>query len=92
MTPLEKALILSYVHNKIALKNMEAVIHELNIAEDPRAGKMQFNMERQIAASKKTFAVIEKNMKHMGELQLIENDIEAVMSELWSAPITTANV
>ncbi|HEY1025327.1 MAG TPA: hypothetical protein VGE26_09205 [Sphingobacteriaceae bacterium] len=91
MTPLEKSLILSYVHNKLAIKNLETTVHELKMVKNPSAGRMQFVFEKLIAANKKAYTILEKNMKHMGDLQLIENDIEAVMSELWSAPITTTN-
>ena len=89
MTPLEKSLILSYVHNKLAIKNLDTTVHELKIANNPAAGKMQFALEKLIGANKEAYATLEKNMQYMGELQLIENDIEAVMDELWGTPIAT---
>ena len=87
MTPLERALILSYIHNKMALVNLETVVHEMKVMGDPRVGNMQFIFEKHVAACKKSYEVLEKTMKRQGQLTLLENDIEAAIYEIWGVDI-----
>ena len=40
MTPLETALILSYLHSDQLIKNLDTALVEMKVANDPRIGKI----------------------------------------------------
>lgn len=77
---LERALILSYLHTKQALANMEVVIVELRASKDERTGNLQHRYEKLLSATRKAFETIEKNITDKHEL--IE-DLESTLDNNW---------
>lgn len=75
---LNKSLALSYIHSKIAIKNLEFAIHELRIVKDAKAGKMQHRTEKLIGAFNKLFEVMEKN-----STEEVESEINLIMDQCW---------
>lgn len=77
---LERSLILSYLHLKQAISNMDITIIELRASNDVRTGNLQHRYEKLISASRKAFESIEKNITDKHEL--IE-DLEQNMDHNW---------
>lgn len=80
LSVLEKSLILSYLHIKQAISNMEVVIVELRASKDPRTGQLQHRYEKLLSSSRKAFEGIEKNITDKHEL--IE-DLETTLDHNW---------
>lgn len=74
ITPLEKALILAYLHADQLIKNLDIVLHELKVLKDPRAGKFQSLLEKLQGAAKRAFENVDKNFvdKAALEAELLE--------------------
>lgn len=62
MTPLEKSLIMGYLHTKHAINSLEITLLEMKALNDPRAGMFQSLLEKLLGASKRAYAKIEKNI------------------------------
>ena len=75
---LNKALALSYIHSKIAVKNLEFAQHELRLIKDEKAGQMQHRTEKLIGAFNKLFAVMEKH-----STEEVELEINNIMDQCW---------
>ena len=75
---LNKALALSYIHSKIAIKNLEFANHELRLDKDEKAGQMQHRTEKLIGAFNKLFAVMEKH-----STEEVESEINNIMDQCW---------
>lgn len=81
ITILEKSLILSYLHCKQLLKNMEVSVIEMKALKQSDAGKLQFNLDQLTGKARKAFAVLEKNLPDMEALEL---DLDEMLNEHWS--------
>lgn len=80
LSPLEKSLILSYLNVKQAISNLEVVTHELHVKDAPDAGRMLHRFNNLLAASRKAFAAIEKNINYPEELLA---DLEKTLEAHW---------
>jgi hypothetical protein len=81
MTPLENSLILSYLHSKMSIKNLEVAIHELSVLNNLDAGKLQHKFEKLINAHRKAMGTMERNMV---DTELFERDFEEEMNNNWN--------
>ena len=84
-SPLQNALILSYLHSKMTIKNLEIALHELMVINDPATGKLQHNFEKLKNYHKKAMGVFEKNIENK---DLLESDIESQIDNNWSELIS----
>jgi pyruvate-formate lyase-activating enzyme len=87
MTPLETALILSYLHSDQLIKNLDTVLIEMKALNDPRAGKFQSLLEKLRGASKRAFENVEKNIQ---DKKALEDDLWEMIGQNWDA-IKTKN-
>lgn len=78
MTALEKSLILSYLHTKQAIANLEVAVHEMRVLGN--GGSLQHRMEKLVGVSRKAFKEIESNLE--GNEELVES-MEEVLSREW---------
>jgi hypothetical protein len=82
MTPLETALILSYLHSDQLIKNLDTVLIEMKALNDPRAGKFQSLLEKLRGASKRAFENVEKNIQ---DKEALEDDLWEMIGQNWDA-------
>jgi hypothetical protein len=87
MTPLETALILSYLHSDQLIKNLDTVLIEMKALNDPRAGKFQSLLEKLRGASKRAFENVENNIQ---DKEALEDDLWEMIGQNWDA-IKTKN-
>lgn len=87
MTPLETALILSYLHSDQLIKNLDTALIEMKALNDPRAGKFQSLLEKLKGASKRAFENVEKNIQ---DKDALEDDLWEMIGQNWDA-IKTKN-
>lgn len=87
MTPLETALILSYLHSDQLIKNLDTALIEMKALNDPRAGKFQSLLEKLKGASKRAFENVEKNIQ---DKEALEDDLWEMIGQNWDA-IKTKN-
>ena len=80
MNPLEQALILSFLHSKMAVKNLEVAVHELSVIGDKDAGRLQHRFEKLINAHRNAMGTLEKNIENK---ELLESDFEEQMDKNW---------
>jgi Skp family chaperone for outer membrane proteins len=80
MNPLDQALILSYLHSKMAVKNLEVAVHEMSVLNHPDAGVLQHRFEKLINAHRKAMGTMEKNIENKA---LLESDFEEQMDKNW---------
>lgn len=80
MDPLEQALILSFLHSKMAIKNLEVAVHELSVISDKDAGRLQHKFEKLINAHRNAMGTFEKNIENKA---LLESDFEEQMDKNW---------
>lgn len=80
MNPLEQALILSFLHSKMAVKNLEVAVHELSVIGDKDAGRLQHRFEKLINAHRNAMGTMEKNIENK---ELLESDFEEQMDKNW---------
>ena len=78
---LQNGLLLSYLHSKMAVKNLELCVHEMNMSNHKDAGKLQHRFEKLINAHRKAMGILEKNIQ---DKALLESDIENQLDENWS--------
>lgn len=81
MTPLESSLILSYLHSKMAVKNLEIAVHELSVLNHDDAGKLQHRFEKLINAHRKAMQRMEGNIENK---ELLESDFEEQLDNNWN--------
>jgi hypothetical protein len=81
MTPLENSLILSYLHSKMSIKNLEVAVHELSVLNNEDAGKLQHKFEKLINAHRKAMGTMERNIENK---ELLENDFEEQLDNNWN--------
>ncbi len=79
-TPLENALILSYLHADQLNKSLDTALLEMKAISDPRTGKFQSLLEKLRGASNRAFATVEKNIENKADL---ENDLWELIGENW---------
>lgn len=80
MTPLENSLILSYLHSKMSVKNLEIAVHELKVLNHKDTGKLQHRFEKLINAHKNAMTTMEKNIENK---ELLESDFDEQMDNNW---------
>jgi len=80
MNPLEQSLILSFLHSKMAIKNLEVAVHELSVIGDKDAGRLQHRFEKLINAHRNAMGTLEKNIENK---ELLESDFEEQMDKNW---------
>ena len=80
MNPLEQSLILSFLHSKMAVKNLEVAVHELSVIGDKDAGRLQHRFEKLINAHRNAMGTLEKNIENKA---LLESDFEEQMDKNW---------
>jgi flagellar motor switch protein FliG len=78
MTALEKSLILSYLHTKQAIANLEVAVHEMRVLGN--GGSLQHRMEKLAGVSRKAFKEIESNLE--GNEELVA-EMEEELSKEW---------
>lgn len=88
MTPLETALILSYLHADQLTKCLETALGEMKDLNDPRAGKFQSLLEKLQGASKRAFANVEKNIE---DKEALDDDLWEIIGQNWDAIKKTKN-
>lgn len=69
ISPLENALILSYLHSDQLIKSLDIVLLEMKALNDPRAGMFQSLLEKLRGASKRAFEKVEKNIDNKEQLE-----------------------
>ena len=82
MGPLDQALILSYLHSKMSVKNLEVAVHEMSVLNHPDAGVLQHRFEKLINAHRKAMGTMERNIENKA---LLESDFDEQMDKNWDA-------
>lgn len=77
---LEKAFRLSYVHSKLAIKNLEVVVHELEVMDSPIKGRVKHRFNNLVAVHRKAMSAIENNVD---DIEVLETDLDAQVDEAW---------
>jgi hypothetical protein len=80
MNPLDQALILSYLHSKMTVKNLEVAVHEMSVLKHQDTGKLQHRFEKLIHAHRNAMATMEKNIENKA---LLESDFEEQIDKNW---------
>ena len=80
MNTLDQALILSYLHSKMTVKNLEVAVHEMSVLKHQDTGKLQHRFEKLINAHRNAMATMEKNIENKA---LLESDFEEQMDKNW---------
>jgi hypothetical protein len=80
MNTLDQALILSYLHSKMTVKNLEVAVHEMSVLNHPDTGKLQHRFEKLIHAHRNAMATMEKNIENKA---LLESDFEEQIDKNW---------
>lgn len=78
MTALEKSLILSYLHTKQAIANLEVAVHEMRVLGN--GGSLQHRMEKLVGAANRAFKEVESNLD--GKEALVA-EMEEELSKEW---------
>jgi hypothetical protein len=81
MTPLENSLILSYLHSKMSVKNLEIAVHELSVLKHQDSGKLQHRFEKLINAHRNAMQTMERNIENK---ELLESDFEEQLDNNWN--------
>jgi Skp family chaperone for outer membrane proteins len=81
MTPLENSLILSYLHSKMSVKNLEIAVHELSVLKHQDSGKLQHRFEKLINAHKNAMQTMERNIENK---ELLESDFDEQLDNNWN--------
>jgi hypothetical protein len=81
MTPLENSLILSYLHSKMAIKNLEIAVHELSVLNHLDAGKLQHRFEKLINTHRNAMQTVERNIENK---ELFESEFEEQLDNNWN--------
>jgi hypothetical protein len=81
MTPLENSLILSYLHSKMSVKNLEIAVHELSVLKHEDVGKLQHRFEKLINAHRNAMQTMERNIENK---ELLESDFEEQLDNNWN--------
>jgi Skp family chaperone for outer membrane proteins len=81
MTPLENSLILSYLHSKMSVKNLEIAVHELSVLKHQDSGKLQHRFEKLINAHRNAMQTMEKNIENK---ELLESDFDEQLDNNWN--------
>ena len=82
MGPLDQALILSYLHSKMSVKNLEVAVHEMSVLNHPDAGVLQHRFEKLINAHRKAMGTMERNIENKA---LLESDFDDQIDKNWDA-------
>ena len=82
LTPLENALILSYLHSDQLIKSLDVVLVEMKALNDSRAGLFQSCLEKLRGASKRAFINVEKNIQDKSQL---EDELGELIGQNWDA-------
>lgn len=83
---LQNALLLSYLHSKMAIKNLEVCLHQMGITHDDLLGKLQHRFEKLIQAHRNAMGIMESNIENK---ELLESEIEEQIDQNWD--IVTGN-
>ena len=81
MTPLENSLILSYLHSKMSVKNLEISVHELSVLKHKDSGKLQHRFEKLINAHRNAMQTMERNIENK---ELLESDFDEQLDNNWN--------
>ena len=81
MTPLENSLILSYLHSKMSVKNLEIAVHELSVLKHQDSGKLQHRFEKLINAHRNAMQTMERNIENK---ELLESDFDEQLDNNWN--------
>ena len=82
MNVLEKALMMTYVNSRMTVKNLEVVLHEMDVLEDKDLGKLQFYTQRLIKANKDMFSMLERNLGKATVIE-IDKDVDKLLEKQW---------
>ena len=82
MNVLEKALMMTYVNSRMTHKNLEVVLHEMDVLEDKDLGKLQFYTQRLIKANKDMFSMLERNLGKATVIE-IDKDVDKLLEKQW---------
>lgn len=78
---LQNALILSYLHSKSCIKNLDCALHQMKVIKHPLLGTTQHKFEKLINAHKNAMGILEKNIE---DNALLESDIEDMIDKNWT--------
>lgn len=82
MNVLEKALMMTYVNSRMTVKNLEVVLHEMDVLEDKDLGKLQFYTQRLIKANKDMYSMLERNLGKATVIE-IDKDVDKLLEKQW---------
>lgn len=79
-----QALVLSYVHSQLLLKNLEVAVHEARVDKDPDYRMLADSMKILKQRVEKTFAVINKKMEKSGvDMNKVEEELIELHNNTW---------
>jgi hypothetical protein len=78
---LQKALLLTYLHSKLCIKNADCALHEMKVLKHPLLGTIQHKFEKLINAHRKALSILEKNIE---DKDLLEKDLEGLIDISWT--------
>jgi len=87
MTVERKALVLSFVHSSLAMKNLEVAVHEARIDKDPDYRKLADELKILSARISKTFTMLNKKIQQNGvNMDVIEQQLMEMQDATWADP------
>lgn len=79
-----QALVLSYVHSQLLMKNLDVAIHEARIDKDPDYKKLADGLKILNQRVEKTFGLINNKMKKSGiDIDKIEEELIELHNKTW---------
>lgn len=87
MTVERKALVLSFVHSSLAVRNLEVAVHEAKMDKDPDYKMMANDLKMLQDRMKKTFIKINKKIgKDGANMAAIEEELDEIQDNTWNDP------
>lgn len=87
MTTERKALVLSFVHSSLAIKNLEVAAHEARVSKDPEYKKFADDLKKLKDRMDLTFIKINKRMMRAGvNMEDIDDHITEIQDKTWDDP------
>ena len=79
-----KALVLSHVHSKLLIGNLDIALHELKVNKNPGAKKIGLELSKLRYATTNAFREINKEIERQGGMESLEEEINEIMDKTWN--------
>ena len=86
MTVERKALVLSHIHSKLLIANLDVALHEAKLSKNPAFKALGLELSKLKYATNNAFRVINKEINNAGGMEALEDEINEIMDKTWSDP------